>query len=140
MTDANPPASAETSELRGRVIAALREVYDPELPVNLYDLGLIYELDVDDAGAVAIRMTLTTPNCPVADMMPQQVHDAARAVDGVAAVDVSLVWEPKWTGEMMSEDAKLLLEMQGIEWTDPHKGLSNRPTPLTFGRTSRPRE
>jgi metal-sulfur cluster biosynthetic enzyme len=71
-------------------------------------------------------------------MMPQQVHDAAKAVEGVAAVDVSLVWEPKWTGEMMSDDAKLLLEMQGIEWTDPHKGLANRPTQLTLGRTSRP--
>lgn len=138
MSDAS--TGNDSNELRDRIIRALREVYDPELPVNLYDLGLIYELDVDDAGAVAIRMTLTTPNCPVADMMPQQVHDAAKAVEGVATVDVSLVWEPKWTGEMMSDDAKLLLEMQGIEWTDPSGSLAKRPTPLTFGKTNRPRD
>lgn len=96
--------------LEGRVIAALREVYDPELPVNIYDLGLIYELKADEAsGSVSIRMTLTAPGCPVAQSFPAVVGHAVEAVAGVAAVDVELVWEPRWSRELMSEAARLEL-------------------------------
>jgi FeS assembly SUF system protein len=98
------------SELKEAVIAALRTVKDPEIPVNIYDLGLIYELDVDDDGAVAVTMTLTTPNCPVAEMIPQNVKQAVEAVEGVASAEIKLVWEPPWKPEMMSDDAKLALD------------------------------
>lgn len=91
------------------VIESLRTVYDPEIPVNIYDLGLIYELDVSDAGAVKVAMTLTAPGCPVAGIMPQMIADAAAGVAGVGEVEVQLVWEPPWDKDMMSEDAKLAL-------------------------------
>ena len=93
------------------VIEALRQVHDPEIPVNLYDLGLIYELDIAGDGSVAVVMTLTAPACPVADLLPQQVADAVAAVDGVGVVEVSLVWDPPWTKDRMSEDARLALDM-----------------------------
>jgi FeS assembly SUF system protein len=96
---------------REAVIDALRTVHDPEIPVNLYDLGLIYSLDIKDSGDVAIEMTLTTPSCPVAGSMPSEVLRAVSAVDGVGKVDVKLVWDPPWTMESMSEDAKLALGM-----------------------------
>ena len=91
------------------VVAAIRTVHDPEIPVNLYDLGLIYELGLGAAGAVDIKMSLTAPSCPVAQTMPQQVADTVAAVAGVGRVAVQLVWEPPWTPERMSEDARLAL-------------------------------
>ncbi len=91
------------------VVAALRDVYDPEIPVNIYDLGLIYNLDIAKNGDVAIEMTLTTPGCPVAGEMPQWVADAVSMVPGTGKVTVTLTWDPPWSMEQMSEDAKLAL-------------------------------
>jgi FeS assembly SUF system protein len=100
------------NELRGRVIEALRGVFDPEIPVNIYDLGLVYGLEVDDtAGKVAIDMTLTAPGCPVAQTFPATVEDAVFSVAGVNDVHVELVWEPPWSLERMSEAARLQLGM-----------------------------
>ena len=93
------------------LIAALSSVYDPEIPVNIYELGLIYDCKMDDAGDVAITMTLTAPHCPVAGEMPKQVGDAVAAVDGVGEVKVTLTWSPPWRPELMSEDAKLALDL-----------------------------
>jgi FeS assembly SUF system protein len=95
--------------LRGQVVAALKQVYDPELPVNIYDLGLVYALDVDDGGQVRIKMTLTAPGCPVAQTFPAQVERAVRAVAGVADARVEIVWEPRWDQGRMSEAARLQL-------------------------------
>jgi FeS assembly SUF system protein len=105
------PRNTEDHPLRQRVIAALREVYDPELPVNIYDLGLIYGLDVDAAGDVAIRMTLTAPGCPVAQSFPGFVEHAVRQVEGVTAARVELVWDPPWCQDRMSEAVRLELGM-----------------------------
>ncbi len=93
------------------VIAALRTVYDPEIPVNLYELGLIYDLTIAEDGSVDIEMSLTAPGCPVAGEMPGQVAEAVAAVPGVGQVSVRLVWDPPWTPERMSEDARLALGM-----------------------------
>ena len=98
--------------LEGRVIAALRTVYDPELPVNIFDLGLVYTLDVDDAaGKVQICMTLTAPGCPVAQTFPAIVRAAVEAVEGVNEARVDLVWDPPWSKDRMSEAARLDLGM-----------------------------
>jgi len=104
-------ALADTSRIADddQVTAALREVYDPEIPVNLYDLGLIYDITIEDSGNVSVLMTLTTPACPVAAEMPQQVADAVSTVPGTGKVTVTLTWEPPWTMEKMSDDAKLAL-------------------------------
>ena len=91
------------------VVTALQTVYDPEIPVNIYDLGLIYKLEIANSGNVRIEMTLTAPGCPVAGILPQQVADAAASVDGIGEVEVYLVWEPIWDMENISEDAKLAL-------------------------------
>ena len=99
------PASEEA------IIDAIKTVYDPEIPVNLYDLGLIYRLDRAENGDVAIDMTLTAPACPVAGEMPGKVAEAVATVPGVGTVEVHLVWEPPWTKDRMSEDAKLALDM-----------------------------
>ncbi len=88
---------------------AIKTVYDPEIPVNIYDLGLIYEIDVARDGKVKITMSLTAPGCPVAGILPQQVAEAAASVDGTGEVEVFLVWDPPWDAEMMTEDAKLAL-------------------------------
>jgi FeS assembly SUF system protein len=98
-------------ELREPIIAALRQVHDPEIPVNIYDLGLIYTIDIGGTGDVHIDMTLTAPACPVAGMMPVMVKDAVSQVEGVGAVDVDLVWDPPWSQEKMSEEALLALGM-----------------------------
>lgn len=96
--------------LRGRVIEALREIFDPEIPVNIYDLGLVYRLDVDEgAGTVAVAMTLTAPGCPVAQTFPGTVEAAIRNVPGVVSAAVELVWDPPWDRERMSEAARLQL-------------------------------
>jgi FeS assembly SUF system protein len=125
------------SDLEKAVIAAIRTVQDPELPVNLYDLGLIYDLQLGEGGDVVVRMTLTTPNCPVAESMPGQVQQAVESVDGVHGARVELVWEPPWTSEMMSEEARMTLEMMGISWSDTRGGPAT--TPLTFGRSNEKR-
>tara|TARA_B100000676_G_C17929113_1_gene759830 strand:- start:706 stop:1137 length:432 start_codon:yes stop_codon:yes gene_type:complete len=101
--------SAEVSE--ATVIEAMQTVYDPEIPVNIYDLGLIYGLELAENGNVDIRMTLTAPGCPVAGILPGWVADAVAAVDGVGEAEVTLVWSPPWTPDLMSEDAKLALDM-----------------------------
>ena len=95
--------------LRERVIAALKEIFDPELPVNIYDLGLIYGVDVDDVGVVEVKMTLTTPACPVAQTFPGMVESAVREVDGVTAAQVELVWDPPWCADSLSMEVKLQL-------------------------------
>jgi len=93
------------------VVDALKEIYDPEIPVNIYDLGLIYGLTVSASGEVAIEMTLTAPTCPVAGALPQQVANTVAVVKGVGTVAVSLVWDPPWTMQKMSEDARLMLNL-----------------------------
>lgn len=95
--------------LEARVVEKLRSIFDPEIPVNIYDLGLIYELDVQATGEVHVRMTLTAPNCPVADGFPDIVQNALWLVDGVSDVTVELVWEPPWGRERMSEATRLQL-------------------------------
>ena len=102
----NPNAHAE---LESRIIAALREIYDPEIPVNIYDLGLIYRIEIDENTIVHLDMTLTAPGCPVAQTFPIQVADAIRAVDGVTDVELEMVWDPPWSVERMTEDAKVAL-------------------------------
>ena len=103
------PASPETG-LRADVIAALRTIYDPEIPVNIFDLGLIYGLDVDEeSGKVVVRMTLTAPGCPVAETFPGTVQCVIEEVAGVSEASVELVWEPPWSAALMSEAARLEL-------------------------------
>jgi FeS assembly SUF system protein len=109
-----PDATSEPAPdaLEGRVIAALRTVYDPELPVNIFDLGLVYALRLDEAaGKVEIRMTLTAPGCPVAQTFPAIVEAAVEAVEGVNEARVELVWDPPWSKDRMSEAARLDLGM-----------------------------
>ena len=93
------------------VVDALKSVHDPEIPVNIYDLGLIYDILLKDGGGVEITMSLTAPGCPVAGEMPGQVAEAVAAAEGVGRVTVDLVWEPAWTRERMSDEAKLALDM-----------------------------
>ena len=101
--------SVDTEDVRQRVIAALKQIYDPELPVNIYDLGLIYAVDVDDAGVVEVKMTLTTPGCPVAQTFPGEVENAVRQIEGVTAAQVELVWDPPWCADNLSMEVKLQL-------------------------------
>jgi FeS assembly SUF system protein len=96
-------------DLKTRVVAALRTVYDPEIPLNIYDLGLIYGVDLESSGQVHIRMTLTSPACPVAGALPGQIKAKVQAVGGVADADVELVWDPPWSPAAMSEAARLQL-------------------------------
>jgi FeS assembly SUF system protein len=103
---AAPPADAS---LEVRIIASIRTVYDPEISVNIYDLGLIYGLDINARAEVSVRMTLTAPGCPVAGILPKQVASAIRAVEGVADARVELVWAPPWNQDCMSDEAKLVL-------------------------------
>lgn len=93
------------------VVEALKTVYDPEIPVNIYDLGLIYRKDIDAKGDVKIEMTLTAPACPVAGILPGKVAEAVAAVEGVGEVEVTLVWDPPWTRDRMSDEARLALDM-----------------------------
>jgi FeS assembly SUF system protein len=110
----NPPSVrlasvAPDATLLERVVTGVRGVYDPEIPLNIYDLGLIYRIDITEEARVAIDMTLTSPMCPVAESLPGEVEMAARGVDGVAEVVVELVWDPPWGPEVMSEAARLEL-------------------------------
>lgn len=104
------PAGSQIST-RDEVTDALRTVFDPEIPVNIYELGLIYLCDIDETGGVNIEMTLTAPGCPVAGDMPQWVADAVASLAGIGEVQVSLVWDPPWDQEKMTEEAKLELGM-----------------------------
>ena len=97
--------------LKDQIIAALRKVYDPEMPVNIYELGLIYGVDVSPGAAVTVRMTLTSPACPVAGSLPPEVEAKIRAIPGVSAAKVDIVWDPPWTPDRMTEAAKLQLGM-----------------------------
>jgi len=110
LAEAREPRTGVDS-LEQRVIQALRTVYDPEIPVNIYDLGLVYELRVDDVGVVTIRMTLTAPGCPVAQTFPGTVEQAVKSVPGVTDARVELTWDPPWSREKMSEAARLQLGM-----------------------------
>lgn len=96
-------------ELRSRVIAALKEIYDPEIPLNIYDLGLIYRIDIDPDTNTSIDMTLTSPNCPVAESLPGEVENAAKAVDGIGDVQLELVWDPPWDMDRLGEAGRLEL-------------------------------
>lgn len=101
----------EGSDLQADVIAALREIFDPEIPVNIYDLGLIYGVEVDDSGDATVTMTLTTPHCPVAETMPGEVELRVSSVPGIRDAEVVLVWEPAWGPHKMSDEARLELGM-----------------------------
>jgi len=110
-TDALVADPAKTDELRPGIEAALKRVYDPEIPVDILELGLIYDVFVTAAGVAAIKMTLTAPACPAAQVLPGQVADAAKSVPGVTDAKVDVVWEPGWTKDRMSDAAKLQLGM-----------------------------
>lgn len=103
-----PPAPKVSEDA---VISAISTVYDPEIPVDIYQLGLIYAVEIEDDGKVKVEMTLTTPSCPSAQELPGQVEDAVRGVDGVTDVLVEVVWDPPWDQSRMSEDARLALNM-----------------------------
>ncbi len=111
-TDAAPggsSTSATTEGLRDEIVAAIKTCYDPEIPVDIYELGLIYEIAIRDENVAYVKMTLTTPMCPVADILPLEVEEKVRGVEGVTDVDLDLVWDPPWEVEMMSEAARLEL-------------------------------
>ena len=98
-------------ELKDKVIAEIKKIYDPEIPVNIYELGLIYDIIVDDKNNVKIDMTLTSPNCPVAESLPNEVKESVKEIKEIKNVDLNLVWEPPWDKSMMSEAAKLELNL-----------------------------
>ncbi len=109
---ANPPnVELSEHELTSKIVAAIKEIYDPEIPVNIYELGLIYKVDVNKDNDVYVEMTLTSPGCPVAQEMPGWVQSAVMPVEGVRHVDVDIVWDPIWDPSMMAETAKLQLNM-----------------------------
>ena len=99
------------SNVKDKVIEEIKKIFDPEIPVNIYELGLIYKLEVDEKNKVNVDMTLTSPNCPVAESLPNQVKENIMKVEGVSDVDLKLVWEPPWTKDKMSEAAKLELNL-----------------------------
>ena len=101
-----PPAITQDA-----IIAAIATVYDPEIPVNIYELGLVYAIEIAEGGAVKVEMTLTAPGCPSAQELPQQVQEAILAVDAVTACDVEVVWDPPWDPSRMTDDARLALNM-----------------------------
>jgi len=126
LTDPNPPAEAEVpatsamtaaaspadpSDVENGIVEALKKVFDPEIPVNIYELGLIYDVDIQEGGKVQVRMTLTSPGCPVAGSLPGEVKAKVEAVPGVASAEIDLVWDPAWNPSMMSEAARLQLGM-----------------------------
>lgn len=113
-TDADAPSPERMTEVEAigdRVIDVLRTVYDPEIPVNIYEMGLIYKIDVEDDNKILIDMTLTSPHCPVAEILPGEVENKVKAAEGVTGCRVSVVWEPPWHPQMMSEEAQLELGM-----------------------------
>ena len=99
------------SDIKSKVIEEIKKIYDPEIPVNIYELGLIYKIEVDEKNKVNIDMTLTSPNCPVAESLPNEVKENIMKVEGVSDVNLNLVWEPPWEKDKMSEAAKLELNL-----------------------------
>ena len=99
------------NNIKNKVIEEIKKIYDPEIPVNIYELGLIYKIEVDEKNKVNIDMTLTSPNCPVAESLPKEVKDNIMKVDGVSDVNLNLVWEPPWDKDKMSEAVKLELNL-----------------------------
>jgi len=99
------------SDIKSKIIEAVKKIYDPEIPVNIYELGLIYKIDVDEKNKVNVDMTLTSPNCPVAESLPNEVKENIKKVEGVSDVNLNLVWEPAWDKDKMSEAAKLELNL-----------------------------
>ena len=99
----------EKFKIEEKIVAMLKTVYDPEIPVNVYDLGLIYKIDVSDNGEVALDMTLTAPNCPAADFIMEDIRQKVESLEGVTSATINLVFEPEWDKDMMSEEAKLEL-------------------------------
>jgi FeS assembly SUF system protein len=99
------------SELREKIVSEIKKIYDPEIPVNIYELGLIYKIDIEEAKKVNIEMTLTSPNCPVAESLPKMVKNNILKIDGIDDVNLKLVWDPPWTKDKMSEAAKLELNL-----------------------------
>ena len=101
----------DLARLTDDIVAALKTVFDPEIPADIYELGLIYKVDISDERAVDVTMTLTTPNCPAAGELPTQVENAIASVPGVGVVNVNLVWDPAWSPDRMSDEARLVLNM-----------------------------
>jgi FeS assembly SUF system protein len=101
----------ETERLTAEIVAALKTVFDPEIPADIYELGLIYKVEISDERAVDVTMTLTTPNCPAAGELPTQVENAIASVPGVGVININLVWEPAWSPDRMSDEAWLVLNM-----------------------------
>ena len=99
------------SDIKEKIITEIKKIYDPEIPVNIYELGLIYKIEVDNSNKVLIEMTLTSPNCPVAESLPKSVKDIILKIEGIKDVDLKLVWDPPWTKDKMSEEAKLELNL-----------------------------
>jgi FeS assembly SUF system protein len=110
----------KTAELEPKIVAAIKTVFDPEIPVNIYDLGLIYEIIVDHAAAVGVRMTLTAPACPAAQWLPAQVEEKVKAVEGVTDARVDVVFDPPWSKDNMSEAAKLQLGLWELPLSPSH--------------------
>lgn len=123
------------SELQELVIAAIKKVKDPELPINIYDLGLIRKIEIEE-GKVHVDMTLTTPNCPVADLMPSQVFDEVSKVEGVSSVRVELVWEPSWTVADLTKRGKAALELLDIDINHMLSKIHDNTTGLTIDKKS----
>ena len=98
-------------ELKDQIITEIKKIYDPEIPVNIYELGLIYDIKVENKNTAKVKMTLTSPNCPVAESLPKEVKDSIMQVEGIDKVDLDLVWDPPWNKSMMSESAKLELNL-----------------------------
>ena len=121
------------SDLNDGIIKAIKKVKDPELPINIYDLGLIRKIDIDD-GIVHIDMTLTTPNCPVADLMPSQVFDEVSKVDGVNSVRVELVWDPAWSVADLTKRGKAALELMDIDINHMLSKIHDNTTGLTINQ------
>jgi len=99
------------NDLKSKVISEIKKIYDPEIPVNIYELGLIYKIEIKNESDVFIEMTLTTPNCPVAESLPKSVKDNIKKIEGVNEVELKLVWDPPWSKDKMSESAKLELNL-----------------------------
>ena len=98
-------------DIKDKVISEIKKIYDPEIPVNIYELGLIYDISIKNEKDVTVKMTLTSPNCPVAESLPKEVKDSIIAIKGIGKVDLNLVWDPPWDKSMMSEAAKLELNL-----------------------------
>jgi FeS assembly SUF system protein len=110
-TAASASAAQDRERLASEIVAVLKTVYDPEIPVDIYELGLIYQIEVREGGVAYVQMTLTTPSCPAAELLPPEVEEKVRSVKGVTNVVLDLVWDPPWTREMMSEAARLQLNL-----------------------------